>query len=307
MKCYSPIGCYFKPGGGISFTPAGGFFDKHTSIPCGQCIGCRLEKSRQWAVRMTHEAQLHDATCFLTLTYDNEHLPADESLDVEHWKLFAKRLRKHINKDRMKIRPASARPPVKKFRFFHCGEYGDKKGRMHLHAAIFGLDFHEDRKKAKKHKSHSGQENQLYTSATLDRIWGQGECTIGDLTFESAAYIAQYVTKKLNSGKKLTVIDPRKQPYATMSRRPGIGAEWFKKFYSDVYPRDEVVVRGKKQKPPIYYDKLLEAKDPELMARIKRARRKASLNDPDNTPERRKVIEECKELYSQHFSRDSAS
>lgn len=70
--------------------------DKHEifTIPCGQCVGCRLEHSRRWAVRMMHEAQMHDKNCFITLTYNDQYLPADGSLHLDHFQKFMKRLRK---------------------------------------------------------------------------------------------------------------------------------------------------------------------------------------------------------------------
>ena len=95
-------------------------------IPCRNCVGCRLEHSRQWAMRCTHEAQLHSDNCFITLTYDNAHLPSDFSLDKKHFSDFMKRYRKKFGPN---------------IRYFHCGEYGSKFGRPHYHACIFNHDF----------------------------------------------------------------------------------------------------------------------------------------------------------------------
>jgi len=96
-------------------------------LRCGQCIACRLEKSRQWAVRCMHEASQWDNNVFVTLTYDDEHLPEDQGLDVSEFQRFAKRLRK-------------ARPDDK-VRYFHCGEYGEQLQRPHYHALVFNVDF----------------------------------------------------------------------------------------------------------------------------------------------------------------------
>lgn len=188
---------------------------------------------------------MHARNCFLTLTYDEEHLPENLSTDVEHWKLFAKRVRKAMGS----------------FRFLHCGEYGEEKLRPHYHALLFGIDFAEDRIKYKVENGH-----QLWESKKLDDLWGMGRCTIGALSFDSAAYVARYALKKVTGPKAeedgtYERVDARtglvwqvKPEYITMSRRPGIGANWIKKFRSDVYPDDFIVMKGQKFRPPKFYD-----------------------------------------------------
>lgn len=282
MGCTRPLKGYRASGGGVVFsTKDGGFTDRHVELPCGQCIGCRLERSRQWAVRCMHEAQTHEANAFVTLTYDPEHLPSNGSLVVEDWQKFAKRLRKQVGP----------------FRFLHCGEYGERLGRPHYHACLFGLDFAEDRQEYKK---------SLFISDSLNRIWGKGDTVIGNLTFESAAYVARYVVKKI-TGKTAEQHYQRldqvtgelyqlKPEYSTMSRRPGIGYEWYQKFKQEVYPMDEVVARGRLCKPPRYYDKILEQEDPQTYERVRRERKaKALAHQSDNTWQRLRVKEEVTE------------
>ena len=109
----------------IVFNPRDALRDMPVTVPCGQCIGCRLERSRQWAVRCIHEASLHEDNCFITLTYDDAHLPTDLSLNVSHFQKFMKRLRKRFGEG---------------IRFFHCGEYGENFGRPHYHACLFTSD-----------------------------------------------------------------------------------------------------------------------------------------------------------------------
>jgi len=270
------------PGGGIVFNRNGGFVDLPLKVSCGQCSGCRLERSRQWAVRCVHESKMHKQNCFLTLTYDDEHLPATRSLDVKDWQNFAKKLRRQVGP----------------FRFFHCGEYGDENGRPHYHAAVFGLDFHEDRKLYKTTKTG----DRLYTSARLQKVWPQGFHTIGALTFESAAYVARYVMKKINGDRAeahYARVDPNtgecwslKPEYTTMSRRPGIGTTWITKFSADVYPSDEVIIGGKTARPPKFYDSHLERENPELLREIKiRRAKKAAKHRFDQTPDRLAVRE----------------
>lgn len=252
-------------------------------IPCGQCIGCRLERSRQWAVRCLHESKVHDRNCFLTLTYDNANLPPGNTLVLSDLQLFLKRLRKKIQ-------------PIK-IKFYACGEYGDKYGRPHYHLAIFGYDFAD-----KYLWSRNSNGDALYRSHLLERIWDLGQSTIGDVTFQSAAYIARYVMKKITgreAPKHYEYVDPvtgeifdRKPEFNTMSRRGGIGSSWLKKFNTDVYSGDFVVVNGKKCRPPRFYDGQYEIVDPSDMRRVKLARlRNARLHADNNTPERLVVRE----------------
>lgn len=211
---------------------------------------------------------MHEANSFVTLTYDDAHLPPDGSLRVEHWQKFAKRLRK------------KAGP----FRFFHAGEYGDRSGRPHYHAVMFGLDFAGDRQLWKNAAS-----GPLFVSPLLERTWGHGFAVIGNLTFESAAYVARYCTKKVTGPNAeehyqracpLTGEVIRLKPeYTTMSRGGrnsggGIGAEWFRKYHSDVYPADEVISRGFPAQPPKFYDGMYELVDQVGYDQVK-ARRKA--------------------------------
>lgn len=282
MACYSPLKGYRGPGGKVTFkrTLALGTLG-HVTVACGQCIGCKLERSRQWAVRSMHEAQLHEANCFLTLTYDDEHLPESGSLDLRHWQTFAKRTRKALGP----------------FRFFHCGEYGDLTGRPHYHAAIFGLDFAADRRIYTESRG-----NKLYTSDILDKLWPHGYAVIGALTFQSAAYIARYCLKKITGSKaeqhyervnettgEVLVLKPE---YTTMSRRPGIGSAWYAQFSSDVYPDDFVISNGQKARPPKFYDSQFELHDPEGLRLLKKRRRQAgSKHSKNNTPERLRVRE----------------
>lgn len=256
MTCYHPLLAYREDGKVVFNKPfplAKGF-----NLPCGQCIGCRLKYSQEWAVRLMHENQMHDQSCFVTLTFSPESLQAREnpnSLDKSEFQRFMKRLRKQYGK---------------KIRFFHCGEYGEENKRPHYHAILFGVDF-EDKELFKVR-----DEIRLYTSEKLAKLWPYGFVTLGQVSLESCAYVARYVTKKI-TGKDAenhyiywdpltgegTPIQPE---YATMSRKPGIGKEWFDKYKSDVYPHDYVVVKKHKIRPPRYYDKLLTEEE---LAKIK--------------------------------------
>lgn len=294
MPCYRPLSAFmgYDPVKGkrsVCFSGRSLVVEtrKGVDLPCGQCIGCRLERSRRWAVRLMHEKQLHEKACFLTLTYSDDHLPCDGSLDVETFQKFMKRLRR-----------GSSGP----LRFFHCGEYGERTARPHYHCCLFGEDFSSDRELYRV----TERGDRLYNSDRLSEVWGLGHAVIGDLTFESAAYVARYVLKKITGEKAEAHYQGRKPEYVTMSRRPGIGAGWFEKFSSDAYPSDFVVMRGKEMMPPPYYDKLLEKADPSLFKSIKKARERAAAemqDSPDRRLGRLLVQEKVKEETVKHFLR----
>lgn len=145
-------------------------------LPCGQCIGCRLERSRQWAMRCVHEASLYKDNCFVTLTYDNDHIPEDGSLNTIDFQLFMKKLRKKYGNG---------------IRFFQCGEYGEKLRRPHHHALLFNFDFPD------KELWTMRNDLPVWRSSTLEKLWHYGISEIGSLTFESAAYVARYILKKV--------------------------------------------------------------------------------------------------------------
>ena len=224
--------------------------DRPLDLPCGQCIGCRLERSRQWAMRCVHEAECFSQNCFITLTYDDDHLPPDGSLCLSDFQKFLKRLRKRFGK----------------LRFFHCGEYGENLKRPHYHACIFGFDFPD------KVFWSERNGNKYYRSAALEELWPLGFSMVGDVTFESAAYVARYILKKVNGDLAKDHYDGKRPEYVTMSRRPGIGKTWFDRFQGDVFPSDEVVFRGFPMRPPKFYDRQFEVIDPKAFELLKSQR-----------------------------------
>lgn len=299
MPCYHPVTGYpsliVNPSGkrSLVFDQArslgAGVINTAIKVPCGRCIGCRLEYSRQWAVRCMHEAQTHEENCFITLTYDDDHLPSDLSLCLKDFQNFMKRLRKLVS--------------PQKVRFFHCGEYGADFGRPHYHACLFGFDF-EDKVLFK-----TRDDVRLYTSDVLQSLWTFGFSTIGDVTFDSAAYVARYVLKKVTGNKEdvLGHYQGRKPEYTTMSRRPGIGAAWLNRFSSDVYPSDELVSNGAIMKPPRFYDNQYESIHPDVIRSMK-AKRCHRAQRPNvkinNTPERLEVRKKVKMAQFLNLKRD---
>lgn len=236
------------------------------TVPCGQCISCRLARSREWALRCMHESQLHEDNMFITLTYDDEHLPRDLSLKKKHFQDFMKRYRKRF--------------PGQKIRYYHCGEYGEQFGRPHYHAIIFGHTFPD------LEYFTSRNSNRVYTSDTLSDLWSYGFSTVGSVTYESAAYVARYILKKItgdqadlhyslfdySTGEIYGSIQPE---YTTMSRRPGIGRDFYEKFKSDFFPSDEAPLPDGRTLPvPGYYSTLYEMEEPHIFREIKKRRKK---------------------------------
>lgn len=276
MACYSPIQAYQRSDGSICFAERkGDDIVRSLQLPCQQCVGCRLERSRQWAVRCMHEASLYKRNCFITLTYDDTHIPSDGSLRYRDFQLFMKRLRKEV-------------PGV---RFYMCGEYGDKFRRPHYHACLFNCDFDDKRPIRLLGKSR------LYRSERLSSLWPFGYASIGEVNFHSAAYVARYCMKKvtgkeadehyavvnLSSGE----ISKRVPEFNRMSLRPGIGAGWFAKFKSDVFPKGLTVVNGVQTRCPKYYDKLMDREDSDVSAVVAYEREKfAQARSADSTDRR---------------------
>lgn len=274
MPCYNPLSAYRSRQGRdpvtgkwpLSFSIREGYADLPVTVPCGQCIGCRLERSRNWAVRCVHEASLHKHNCFLTLTYSDDNLPEGGSLNKRDIVLFLKRLRKQFGSG---------------IRFLQCGEYGEQYARPHHHVLLFNHDFFD------KYLYSQRKGIFLYRSPSLEKLWPYGMSTIGALTFESAAYVARYVLKKV-TGKRRQIdavtgeimpnmadfhYDGLLPEYITMSRRPGIAHDWFVSNSSDVYPNDRVYVKTNVvARPPRYYDKLFELNHKEEFQIVRRIR-----------------------------------
>jgi hypothetical protein len=279
MPCFKPLeGFRSSSGKGISFNPKHGYVDMPMSVPCGKCIGCRLERSREWAVRIQHEASQHPLKCFVTLTYDETHIPEGNTLVPKHLQDFLKRLRK--------------RHPGHKIRFFACGEYGETTLRPHYHAILFGIDFPDKT----LYRKARGNNAALYKSGSLDSIWGHGFCSIGSVSFDSAAYVARYTVKKINGDMAESHYQGRIPEFGRMSRRPGIGSKWIEKFTADTYPSDTVISKGFEAKPPRFYDKFLQGTQPALLETVKRKRLLESLEPAQRanaTPDRLNVREIC--------------
>lgn len=287
MACSFPIPAFQLEDGSVVF------YEKHGHgsvralfLPCGRCARCRLERSRQWAVRCVHESKCYDVNAFVTLTYDDAHLPIDRSLHYRDFALFMKRLRRRFFSSTI--------------RFYMCGEYGEERdafgrvtgrlGRPHYHALLFNVHFPDA-----LYFKRSG-DVVLYTSKILQELWPLGMSSIGDVTFKSAAYVARYCMDVLNGEDALDhyricdigtgeLLD-RKREFGRMSLRPGIGYPWLVKFKGDVYPRGEVLVNGRLTKAPRYYDTVYEREGGDLAYAQKLRYDRAALQSDDNTDAR---------------------
>lgn len=281
MACEKPNAVYRPANGGpVSFNrptngQAGTDYHKF-EIPCGTCILCREEQARQWAVRITHEAQLHDENAFITLTYADQHLPPHGGLRYEDLVKFWKRARK-----------ALWTQYKKRLRYYACGEYGDDSLRPHYHACVFGHAFTTDRIIIRESPTL------LWTTPELIKWWGLGHVSVGALNFETARYTASYVTKKLRSKQQYVRIDDEtgelialEQPRPFMSRN--IAKAWWEENYHHVTAHDKVVINGRPQKPPKAYDRWLAEKNELALEMIKDQRTK-KIKKPKPTEEERRA------------------
>lgn len=319
MACYHPLRAYRPPADAASrqliFSKLELVHLTPLKVSCGQCIGCRLEKSLQWAIRCVHEGSLYERNCFITLTYDEQHLPENGTLVKADFQKFMKRLRKRYGAG---------------VRYFMCGEYGEKGGRPHYHAILFNFEF-SDLEVARIERGIP-----LYKSASLSRLWPQGISRVGKLTFESAAYVARYCLKKETGPKsdghygarewKLVRTARGRQKWAACSwyRLPeytcmsrghagrgrrglgGIGRPWLERNMGDVYPHDRVVMLKddgfRIHRPPKYYDSIFEVVNPQVLEEIK-FQRYLNRNVDDSTPERLAVKEKHQFLRSMKLKR----
>ena len=277
VACNKPITGWKERGSGkLAFTPHDGTFgrDVEITVPCRQCRGCRLDQARDWSIRMYHEAQCHKENSFVTLTYNEAHLPPYGSIRYQDVQKFLKRLRKETGK---------------KFLYYAAPEYGDSNGRPHYHLCMFGIDFSHDRYQWAR---RSGR--QYYRSNTLERCWPFGFSDVSDFSYGAAQYVAKYVFKKRTGeegNKRYSTTDPEtgelielEPEQARMSLKPAIGFTWFKRNYKEIFPTDNVAVNGTQKPVPEYYDRLWQSICPTGMEFVKRQRRKEA-SKRENTRE----------------------
>lgn len=250
----------------VASSPAYADIFNYIEIACGHCIECRLAYSRQWACRMMLEAQNYEHNYFLTLTYNDDNLPISYYPDNETGEAIpvGTLVKKDLQDFHKRLRSRFDYLDKPNFRYYSCGEYGSQSFRPHYHGIYFGLQI-DDLKFYKK--SFNGCD--YFTSDFLSEIWGHGFVIVADVTFESCAYVARYCTKKLNGDyKEFYDIFNILPEFSIMSRRPGIGRDFFDSNWKDFYIHDEIILASNKGsisvKPPKYYDDLLSNLDDEL-------------------------------------------
>lgn len=294
MACYRPLPAQYRDDGSVAvrpFSAARPAGPAEFEVPCGSCIGCKVDRARAWSIRIGHEASGWDRNAFVTLDYAPEHLHS-WSLQYRDFQLFMKRLRK--------VSPA----PV---RFFVAGEYGELYRRPHWHAILFNwwpTDAQELR-------------NGTFRSTMAENVWKAGQVVIGRVTPASAGYVAGYTYQK-RYGKEAEehyedLVNPltgevssRRREFVAMSRRPGIGAGWYEKYWSDLFPNDIAVQDGREYKVPRYYWNRFRAENPDQGEEIAERRYLKAMEKPEeSTPERRAVREQVALAKQKFYSRRS--
>lgn len=271
-----------------------GHYYERLQVPCQSCIGCKLDRSRDWALRCVHEGYYYDErNLFLSLTFNPECINPEGTLVKSDWTKFIDKARQAFI-----VRKGELIDDETRFiRYFHCGEYGALGDRPHHHAILFNfrpsdLEYVTTRNGYRLYRSEkleecwskpiTAEEYHLYNPRDCYQREGKtyvrlGFITIGELTWETAAYTARYILKKQGrAGENYQHTDTttgevtdRIQEYVTMSNRPGLGQRWIKEFYLDFYPHNYILHKGRRLKPPKYYDKWMEANQPEIMEGVK--------------------------------------
>lgn len=306
MPCYKPLTAWRSlardPDTGkhsIVFNPHKALVEGSSfKVPCGQCIGCKLGKSQVWSMRCRHEAMVYFNNSFVTVTYDDQHVPQDFSVKLLDYQLFLKRVRKAKGRG---------------IRFFGCGEYGNQTLRPHYHFLLFNCDFEDKRFFTER----SG--NRVYTSPQLGRLWSAGLHEIGEVTSKSAAYVARYSLKKIGGPVadehyfRVSPVDGQSYrvatEFCTMSRRPGLGTAWLERFGSDVFAGSQVLTghragkvidrqdfivdeHGQKRPVPPFYLSKLDELGQQSVKRARKLKAAAPRARANSTPERLRVREE---------------
>lgn len=255
-------------------------------IPCGQCIGCRIRQREDWTTRIELEARqyLKEEVWFITLTYDDEHVPGiilktgEIMRKVQYvWKPGEKvpeSVQTLLYPDIQKFLKRLRKAYRGKLRYFVAGEYGEQTARPHYHMILYGWKPTDLENLYKIH--HNG----YYTSKWLADLWGMGQIQIAQAVPETYRYVAGYVTKKMYEidGKKANAYYElgQQKPFACMSLKPGLGDEYYQKHKDEIWRQGYIqCTNGKRAQIPRYYEKMMENENPERLWRIKRNRQKA--------------------------------
>lgn len=239
----------------------------YTTIPCKKCIGCRLDYSREWANRGYLESKQWEQNYFVTLTYNDENLPKNESLEPKHFTTFLKDLRANLRDNDIQSSGV---------RFMGCGEYGSERGRPHYHLILFNCQLPTD----SFYEPRIINKSTYWRNKIIEEEWDYGFSNVSDVTWNTIAYTARYITKKVYGAQAEEEYKAQgKEPeFFRSSRMPGIGGYYYAENKDKIYENDEIIITNKKgaqsTKPPKYFDRLLEKEDAERVKQLKRERRK---------------------------------
>lgn len=233
---------------------------RYILVPCRKCTECRLQYSREWATRCMCESMTSTQSWFLTLTYDEEHVPGINKRTGELFHGFGTyekrngkfeqvmtlepedmtRFKDSLDK---KLRRAGKKP----LRYYYCGEYGSTTFRPHYHMIAFNLELEESEMKL---QFINNEHQPIYKCQWLEDLWGKGMVRIGAVTWNSAAYVARYIMKKQTGkeGEKRKEIIGNIPEYVTMSTRPGIGKDYALMNRETIEALDKIILPGKKAK-----------------------------------------------------------
>lgn len=265
---------------------------RYTQIGCGECIGCRLDYSREWANRGYLESTMWDNNYFVTLTLDDENIEIPEFIETKEGFLFMeveniewmgtlvpKDLQDFLKRLREEFRTKYNHTGI---RFMAAGEYGETYGRPHYHLILFNTpfpteSFHNPKVKYEKYV--------YYENTILEKCWKKGWAQITECSWNTIAYVARYITKKINGpgSEEEYAAKGQVKEFFRVSNQPGIGREYYEKHKEEIYKDDKVLIRNAKGshwvKPPTYFDKLYEKEFPEKFEEIKRKRKKEMINN----------------------------
>lgn len=287
--CTREITAYQNPSGGRPIFGWEGVKNglPEIKLPCGKCPECCKDYYTMWATRGSRELAHWDSSLFITLTYDEDHLPANKSLDKTHVQKFLKRLKK-------KYKSTEENP----IRQIYCGEYGTKTLRPHYHVILFNMDFLDKKKHYK-----SAQGHQVFISDELTKLWKNGNAEFGYASPASIAYLFKYILKKKTRKEKrkpLTLELPDgcydvEHEFIESSRNPGIGAHFRG---SDSIKKGFLTVNGVKKKIPKYYLEDMKKNNPFEYEKLKDAKFDFASKQQTLSPLRKAQKEEAQKLLT---------
>lgn len=255
MACHEPVSAWLfncPEGRSVSFRvpKSGDSSFEPVSLPCGKCLGCLADRAMAWSIRAYLESTMWRRNSFITLTYDDDHLPPDNKISKKSLQDFFKRVRKKYT-----------------VRYLACGEYGSRTRRPHYHALIFGHDF-------RCPDEYVVNANGDLCSPDLEQFWKLGQSLVTPLSLGTCMYVCGYVQKKVG--------DPDSFPL--FSKNPPIGKPWFDEHYENVYRLGFVTIEGKKFPLPPQFFEWDNSSHMDILKfdRMSRARERAALLTPSN-------------------------